>query len=143
MRLRAIRFDSLRDRRFTERPEELVERPPHEDEMTYAEIGRLVSIIEGSGGEARKLRVERELKLAIPVLTFVIILFGSPLATTSKRGGSAYGIGVALASVLVYMSLFKVAVALGSSGAVDPQIAAWAPNGIFSPERPPGYPRPS
>ena len=127
----AVRFDALQDVRFTERPEELVSRPPHENEMTYEEIGRLVAIIEGSGGEARRLRVEREVKLAIPVATFVIILFGSPLATTAKRGGAAYGIGLALASVLVYMSLFKVAVALGSSGAADPMWAAWTPNVVF------------
>lgn len=127
----AIKFDALQASSFTERPDELVERPPHQDEMTYDEIGRLVSIIEGSGGEARGMRVERELKLAIPVATFVIILFGSPLATSAKRGGAAYGIGLALASVLVYMSLFKVAVALGSSGAVDPMIAAWTPNVVF------------
>lgn len=127
----ALKFDALRAVGFTERPDELVERPPDEDEMTYGEMGRLVSIIEGSGGEAKRLRVERELKLAIPVATFVIILFGCPLATSAKRGGAAYGIGLALASVLVYMSLFKVAVALGSSGAVPPTVAAWTPNGAF------------
>lgn len=127
----AFKFDALQPFEFTERPDELVDRPPAEDEMTYAEMGRLATIIEGSGGEARKLRVERQLKLAIPVATFVIVLFGCPLATSAKRGGAAYGIGLALASVLVYMSLFKVAVALGSSGAVDPILAAWTPNAVF------------
>ncbi len=127
----AFRFDALQPRSFTERPDELVETPPHEDEMTYAEMGRLVSIIERTGGDARRLRVLREQKLAIPVATLVIILFGAPLATSAKRGGSAYGIGLALASVILYMSLFKVALAAGSAGAMPPQLAAWTPNAVF------------
>jgi lipopolysaccharide export system permease protein len=127
----AFQFDALRPRAFTERPDQLAETPPHEDEMTYAEMGRLITIVEGSGGNANKLRVLREQKLAIPVATLVIILFGAPLATSAKRGGAAYGIGIALGSVILYMSLFKVAVALGASGAVDPVLAAWTPNAAF------------
>jgi lipopolysaccharide export system permease protein len=127
----AFQFEALRPRAFTERPDELTETPPHEDEMTYAEMGRLITIVEGSGGDANRLRVLREQKLAIPIVSLVIILFGAPLATSSSRGGAAYGIGIALGSVLFYMSLFKVALAAGSSGAVDPILAAWTPNGVF------------
>ncbi|HEX9887634.1 MAG TPA: LptF/LptG family permease [Longimicrobiales bacterium] len=129
--LRGYQFESLFLPGFNELPEELLETPPEEEEMTYAEIGRLARIIQRSGGTPNKFLVRREQKLAIPVATLVIILFGAPLATTSKRGGTAYGIGVALGTTILYMLLFKVTGGFGAAGAMDPVMAAWIPNVLF------------
>lgn len=128
---RAIEFDRMRLAEITEKPEELLEVPPEPDEMTYSEIDRLARIVERTGGNAKELLVKREQKISIPVATLVIILFGAPLATTSNRGGAAYGIGISLATVIAYLMLFRIAAALGEAGALDPMTAAWAPNVIF------------
>jgi len=116
---------------LTERPEELLESPREADEMTYREIERLASIVQRSGGNANRLLVKREEKIAIPVATLVIILFGAPLATSSKRGGTAFGIGISLGIVILYMMLFKISGALGEAGAIAPLTAAWTPNVLF------------
>lgn len=116
---------------FKERPDELLETPPKDEEMTYAEIGRLAQIIERSGGSPQELLVRKEQKLAIPVATLVIILFGAPLATSSKRGGAAYGIGIALGTTMLYLLMLKVAGGFGASGTIPPLVAAWLPNGAF------------
>ena len=99
--------------------------------MTYAELGRLADIIERSGGQPHKLRVKKEQKIAIPVATLIIILFGAPLATSPNRGGTAYGIGVSLGSTMLYLLLLKVAGAFGASGAIPALWAAWLPNLLF------------
>ncbi len=62
----------------------------------------------------------------------VIILFAAPLANSSPRGGAAYGVGVSLGVTIVYLMLFKVAGAAGSSGAIPPLVAAWTPNVLFA-----------
>lgn len=124
-------FDEMRLPGFTEKPDELLETPPEEEEMTYSEIGRLARIIQRSGGSPDKLLVRKEQKLAIPVATLVIILFGAPLATSSKRGGAAFGIGIALGTTLLYLLLLKVAGGFGSSGAIPAWVAAWTPNAVF------------
>lgn len=127
-----LRFQSFRYPGITERPEDLMEEPREEEEMTYAELERQARIVERAGGNADGLRVKREQKLAIPVATFVIILFGAPLATSSKRGGTAFGVGISLGSTLFYILLLKVSGALGSAGAIPPEWAAWAPNVLFA-----------
>ncbi len=99
--------------------------------MRYAEMSRFIRSIESSGGDANELLVERALKIALPVAVFVIVLFGAPLSTSSKRGGAAYGIGISLIITLVYLLLFRVGKAMGASGALDPLLAAWIPNGLF------------
>jgi lipopolysaccharide export system permease protein len=127
----AFEYQSLQTRGFTERPEDFLEEPKDPEEMTYQEMGRLADIMLRSGNQPHKLRVDRQEKLAIPVATLVIILFGAPLATSTKRGGTAYGIGVALISTILYMLLFRVSGAFGETGSLDPLLAAWIPNLIF------------
>lgn len=125
------KFDRMVSRGLDANPRDLLEEVRDDDLMTYGEMGRLAEIIRRSGGDPQKLLVDREQKLAIPVATLVIILFGAPLATTSKRGGSAFGIGVSLGTTILYMILFKVFAAIGESGAMDPLAAAWTPNALF------------
>ncbi len=127
----AFEYQTLQTRGFTERPEDFLEDPKDPEEMTFQEMGRLADIMERSGNEPHKLRVDRQEKLAIPVATLVIILFGAPLATNTKRGGTAYGIGVALISTILYMLLFRISGAFGETGALDFMVAAWLPNLLF------------
>jgi lipopolysaccharide export system permease protein len=124
-------FAQMRLPSFTERPRDLLDEPPEPDEMTYAELERSASILERSGGRSAPLLVKMYQRIAIPVATLVIVFFGVPLATSSKRGGTAYGIGAALGTTILYLLMFKVAGGFGESGAVPPHLAAWSPNAVF------------
>jgi lipopolysaccharide export system permease protein len=127
----AFKYRTLQLRGFQERPEEFLENPKDPEEMTYKEMGRLADIMTRSGGRPNKLLVDRQEKMAIPVATLVIILFGAPLATSTKRGGTAYGIGIALLSTILYMLLFRISGAFGETGTLEPMVAAWLPNFLF------------
>ena len=124
-------FDSLRSSGFGEPPRGLLGQPNDEDEMTDSEIDRMVANITRSGGDPSTLLVKKGQRKAIAVATLVIILFGGPLATSSQRGGTAYGIGIALASTIFYLLLFRLAGAAGKSGALSPVLSAWLPNMLF------------
>jgi len=116
---------------LSETPEELMAEPKDPDEMRYDEMSRFIAAIERSGGDSRPMRTERAQKISLPLAVAVIILFGAPLATSSKRGGAAYGIGVSLAVTMAYLLLFRVGSAMGASGSLPPLAAAWLPNLIF------------
>jgi len=128
---RAFEFEQLRMAGIDERPDELLESPREPEEMTYAEIDRLARIIQRTGGDANKLLVKREQKLSIPVAVLVVILLGAPLATSSRRGGTAFGVGISLGATILYLLLFKIFGALGVAGTLTPLAAAWLPNGVF------------
>jgi lipopolysaccharide export system permease protein len=128
---RSFRFQRLQLAAFTETPEELMARPKDPEEMRYAEMGALIETLERSGGRPLKLIVEKAQKIAIPVATLVIVLFGAPLANSTGRGGPAYGIGISLGITIFYMMLFKLTGAMGVSGMMDPMVAAWIPNALF------------
>src|SRR5574338_1545739 len=106
--------------------------PKAPQEMRYDELTRLIGALERSGVDANLLRVERALKLAIPVTCIIIALFGAPLATSTQRGGAAYGIGISLATTIIFLMLIQLTKAIGGKGLIPPEGAAWVPNAVFA-----------
>jgi len=124
-------FDSMRMRTLVETPAALLAEPKDPEEMRYGELRRYIEWLERSGGDARKLRVDLALKLAIPVTCLVVALFGAPLALTAPRAGGAFGIGVSLAITVVFLTLVQLSKAVGAGGLLPSTLAAWVPNLIF------------
>jgi lipopolysaccharide export system permease protein len=131
MHMLNVTFDRGRERHFTERPAEMMakQRDPHD--LTYDELTRFINSLERSGGDANLLRVERALKIAIPATCLIIALFGAPLATSTQRGGSAYGIAVSLATTMIFLLMIQLTRAIGGKGVIPPDFAAWIPGVIF------------
>lgn len=124
----AFTFDSLADYRMTERPSDLRASERDPAEMNFSELTRFIRILERSGAETDTLKVDRMLKIAIPVTCIIIALFGAPLATSSQRGGAAFGIAISLATTILMLVLIQLTKAIGSKGIVSPELAAWLPN---------------
>ncbi len=127
----AVGFTSLRDRRMTEKPADLMANPRDPKEMRFAELSRFITALERSGGDANLLRVERSLKIAIPITCLVIALIGAPLATTTQRGGAAWGIGISLGITVTFLMMVQLTRAIGGKGLIQPDLAAWVPNALF------------
>jgi lipopolysaccharide export system permease protein len=125
-------FSELQDRHMVERPSDLMAQPRSPQEMRFAELTRFIRSLERSGGDANLLRVERALKIAIPVTCLVIALFGAPLATSTQRGGTAFGIGLSLATTVTFLMLIQLTKAIGGKHLIPPDLAAWLPNVLFA-----------
>jgi lipopolysaccharide export system permease protein len=128
-----IEFGQMIDRRLNElAPADLMARPRNPSEMRFNELSRFIVSLERSGGDSNELRVERMLKIAIPLTCLVIALIGAPLATSTQRGGTAWGIGVSLAITVTFLMLVQLTKAIGKANFVSPDIAAWLPNAAFA-----------
>ncbi|MBL0939253.1 MAG: LptF/LptG family permease [Gemmatimonadaceae bacterium] len=123
-------FDSLVDRDLKETPAELRSTEREPSEMRFAELTRFIGTLERSGADVNMLKVERMLKVAIPVTCLIIALFGAPLATSSQRGGAAYGIAVSLATTVIFLVLIQLTKGIGGKGLLQPELAAWLPNAV-------------
>jgi lipopolysaccharide export system permease protein len=125
-------FATARDKHFTERPTDMMNKSPDPHNMRYKDITRYIVATERSGGDANVSRVERALKIAVPVTCIIIALFGAPLATSTQRGGSAYGIAVSLATTMIFLLMIQLTKAIGSKALIPPDLAAWVPGAIFA-----------
>lgn len=132
LRTLAFAFDSVFDRQIRERPQELMATSRAPQDMRWRELGRYITAMERSGADVKVMRVERMLKLAIPATCIVIALFGAPLATSTQRGGAAIGVGISLATTVVFLMLIQLTKAIGGRGLVIPELAAWLPNILFT-----------
>ncbi|MFI5244780.1 MAG: LptF/LptG family permease [Gemmatimonadales bacterium] len=126
-----VSFDSLRDRHLTEPPKHLLANQKAPDEMGFVDLGKFIASMERSGSDVNQLRVQRMLKIAIPATCMIIMLFGAPLATSSQRGGAAYGAGVSLGTTVIFLMLVQLTQAIGGKGLVNPELAAWLPGLLF------------
>jgi lipopolysaccharide export system permease protein len=124
-------FDSLVDRHFSEPPKQLTLTQKAPADMGFRELGRFITSMERSGAEVNELRVERMLKIAIPITCIVILLFGAPLATSTQRGGAAYGVGLSLATTVIFLMLIQLTKGIGGKGMIPADLAAWLPSIIF------------
>lgn len=130
---RLFHFDQLIPTRLGETPGELLIEQKQPEEMRFAEMDRFIRALERSGGRPYELIFSKAEKIAIPVATLIVILFGAPLlAGASARSGPAYGIGISLGITIVYLMMFRLAQAIGATGTVDPSLAAWLPNAFFA-----------
>ncbi|MGD8700661.1 MAG: LptF/LptG family permease, partial [Gemmatimonadales bacterium] len=130
-RMMTFAFDTLKQKDLTETPQQLLAEQKDPEEMNYAELGRFIESIQRSGGDARKLEVERMLKIAVPLACLVVVLFGSALGNSTGRAGPAMGVGIALGTVLIYLLIVRVAQGMGAGGVIPPPLAAWLPNFLF------------
>jgi lipopolysaccharide export system permease protein len=124
-------YDSLLDHAFIERPLELNAATKAPADMGWSELGRYIRALQRSGSDVNPLKVERMLKLAIPVTCVIILLFAAPLATSTQRGGAAWGIGVSLLTTVVFLILVNLMRGFGGKGIISPDLAAWVPSLLF------------
>ena len=127
-----LQFKSGYDKTFQERPQDMMSAPRSPQEMRYNELSRFIASAERSGSDVNTLRVERMLKIAIPVTCIIIALFGAPLATSTQRGGAAYGIAVSLGTTVVFLLAIQLTKAFGGKGLISPDLAAWIPSIAFA-----------
>jgi lipopolysaccharide export system permease protein len=126
-----IGFDSAYDNKFRERPQDLMLTPKAPQDMNFRELGRFIRAMERSGADVDVLKVEQMLKIVIPITSVIILLFAASLATSTQRGGAAYGVGLALGTTVIFIFLVQLTKGLGGNGLIPPQIAAWTPSIVF------------
>jgi lipopolysaccharide export system permease protein len=126
-----FQFQSLLDPGMKEQPLVLSNPARKIEDMGYRELGRYIDVMERTGAKVNEIRVERMLKIAIPVTCVIIVLFGAPLATTTQKGGPSYGIGISLAATVLFLLLINFTKAFGKQGVLEPEFAAWVPSILF------------
>lgn len=81
---------------------------------------------------ARRVKVEIQKRLALPLACVVLGLFSVPIACVFRALKQQHGLVLALGVFLVYYSMLSVAESLGESRLIPPFIAIWTPNVLFA-----------
>jgi len=95
------------------------------DEMNFLELQSYVENLRASGARVANYLVDLHLKLAFPVVNFIVVLIGASLATRLRMQSAAIGFGLSVTISFVYYAFMRTGQALGHNGAVSPYLAAW------------------
>lgn len=120
-----VRFD------LKAKPELFVRKAKHPDQMNFRELYDYVKTKSKSGVEVSRELVQLHMKLAFPLASFIIVLFGAPIASLPRRSGLAFSFGTTLIISFVYYVLLKFGQSLGYNEKLPPALAAWMGNIVF------------
>jgi LPS export ABC transporter permease LptF/LPS export ABC transporter permease LptG len=101
------------------------------DEMRYRALSRYVRRLKETGYPAAPLETALASKPATASQPFVLALVAIPFAFTIGKRGALTGIGVGLASGMLFLVLAAFFRKMGEVGSLPPLLAAWSPDLIF------------
>lgn len=102
------------------------------EEMTYPELRAYIKKVQKEGYDATRYIVEKQIRLAFPVVCIIMALFGISLALRKEKGiGIAQGIVGSLFVAFIYWIFFGFSRSLGINGVFPPLWAAWSSNLLF------------
>ncbi|NOT33935.1 MAG: YjgP/YjgQ family permease [Candidatus Eisenbacteria bacterium] len=108
-----------------ERPEDFARETREPDEMNVFELRDYITRLRSSGARVANYLVDLHAKLALPLVNFIVVLIGAPLATRLRLQSAALGFGLSIAIAFVFYAFMRAGQAFGHSGVLPPQLAAW------------------
>ena len=100
-------------------------------DMNYLELRAHVTKLKASGARVANYLVDLNMKLAFPLINFIVILIGAPVATRLRATSAALGFGLAVTISFTYYAFMQSGKALGHNGALPPYLAAWLGDVVF------------
>jgi lipopolysaccharide export system permease protein len=137
--MRTFRGDEEQARPFDHWASDAVAEPPDNfaregrrpNQMNYLELRAHVQKLRASGARVANYLVDLHMKLAFPLINFIVILIGAPVATRLRATSAALGFGLAVIVSFTYYAFMQSGKALGHNGALPPYLAAWLGDLVF------------
>jgi lipopolysaccharide export system permease protein len=121
------------DTTLTITPADLSRGPGFVGTMTYKELNDYINQLRLQGSDELKLfLVEKHRRIANPFAIFILTLIGVSLSSKKVRGGIGMNIGIGLGLSFSYILFLQFAAQFSLKGNLDPMMAMWIPNILYS-----------
>jgi lipopolysaccharide export system permease protein len=115
------------------KPEDLSRDPGFVGTMTYNELNSYIGQLRLQGSEELKLfLIEKHRRFANPFAVFILTLIGVSLSSRKIRGGIGMNIGIGLILSFSYILFLQFASQFSLKGNLEPMLAMWIPNILYS-----------
>jgi LPS export ABC transporter permease LptG/LPS export ABC transporter permease LptF len=118
---------------ITETPENTFMKEVKQDlQMNYVELGAYIKDLKDAGFDTLTLQVEYYKKFAMPMFALTMALISVPFGFLVGNRGAMAGAGVSIGLAIAYLGISTLFEQMGNVGYLRPDVAAWAPNTLFS-----------
>ncbi len=101
-------------------------------DMSMKELKEGIAGLEKGTRTYNRYVMEYHKKIAIPFSCLLFVFLGTPFAVTRGRSGKGMGLGIGVLIIFFYYLTLLTLERMGKSGKIDPALAIWVPNIIFS-----------
>ncbi len=99
------------------------------DEFSFFELQKQIADLMAKGIDATEYKVDLQVKLAISLISPLLVFLAIPFTTRHGSGGGiALSFGLTMLISFGYWLLMAFSISLGHSAALPPWVAAWLPN---------------
>ena len=121
------------DTTLTIKPSDFSKDPNIVGTMTYRELDDYIDLLRMQGSDELKLfLIEKHRRYANPFAVFILTLIGVSLSSKKIRGGIGMNIGIGLMLSFSYILFLQFASQFCLKGNLEPMLAMWIPNIIYS-----------
>jgi lipopolysaccharide export system permease protein len=121
------------DTTLTVTPQDFSRDPNFVGTMTYNELNNYIDLLRMQGSDELKLYlIEKQRRFSNPFAIFILTLIGVSLSSQKVRGGIGMQIGIGLGLSFSYILFMQFASQFSLKGNLDPMLAQWIPNIIYS-----------
>ena len=101
--------------------------------MNYFELNEFIENEKLKGSDnIETYLIEKYRRFAFPFATFILTLIGISLASKKVRGGIGLHIGLGILLAFTYVMFMQISTVFATNGSMNPLLAVWIPNIIFS-----------
>lgn len=121
------------DTSLTVTPGDFARDPSVVGTMTYNELNNYIDLLRLQGSEELKLfLIEKYRRFSTSFAIFILTLIGVSLSSQKVRGGIGMQIGIGLGLSFSYILFMQFASQFSLKGNLDPMLALWIPNLIYT-----------
>lgn len=114
-------------------PSEFALRDNVVESMNMFELDHFIEDQQMKGAEDMEVfLVEKYTRLAAPFATFILTLIGVSIASRKVKGGIGFHIGLGFLFSFTYILFMQISTTFSVEGSMNPMLAVWIPNIIFS-----------
>jgi lipopolysaccharide export system permease protein len=121
------------DTALTVKPDDFARNPESVGTMKYRELNSYIELLRLQGSDELKLYlIEKQRRFSNPFAIFILTLIGVSLSSQKVRGGIGMQIGIGLGLSFSYILFMQFASQFSLKGNLDPMLALWIPNILYS-----------
>jgi lipopolysaccharide export LptBFGC system permease protein LptF len=117
---------------FTEPPDYFLKEAVPSKQMNFMELESYIGDLQTSGFDTLKLQVQFHRKFAAPLFALIMALIALPFGFSVGNRGAMTGIGLSIGIAMSYWGLSTLFDKVGGVGQLEPALAAWSPDVLFS-----------
>lgn len=129
---RVVRGNEL-DTLIDLKPSDLGQRWETAMSMGWTELNDYIAAKRAQGdGSLTPYLIEKHQRTAYPFATYVFTLIGVSIASRKVRGGTGLHLALGVGLILVYVFAMRLMSVAATNAGVDPMLAVWLPNLLFT-----------